>query len=176
VGVDFRQVFSRKRRDELVGEAVAFLSGSYSFIAGQALEARLNDIATGHLMNLAKRGELVKTLPPKAVEELDKLFFLMSLRALNIFTLECQGVALTKAMRGEGSGPPIESVPELASLLEDRIRIISDEEELQKKVLMAVAGGKPKGALAKRLKKKQEELHAATVGIQKAAGIGERIT
>ncbi|MCK4327635.1 MAG: hypothetical protein KAW41_04100 [Candidatus Diapherotrites archaeon] len=175
--MDFRKVFSRKRRDELVAETVEFLNSSYPFIAGNALEGRLNDIAAGHLMNLARREELAGGLSKKALGEMDKLFFLMSLRALNIFTRECQGLALVRAVRGEAlPGPPIESMPELAGLLEERIKIISDEEELQKKMLLAVASGKPRRALSGQLKKKQDELHELTVEIQKVARMGGAVT
>ncbi|MFC2174646.1 hypothetical protein ACFLQ2_02140 [archaeon] len=174
--MELRSAFSKKRRNELVEEAAEFLSLSYPFIAENALGDQLNAIATGHLMNLAKREELVEEMPANVVKEMDRLFFLMSLRALNMFTMECQGLAIMKAMRGETSSPPIESVPELRPLLEERIKIISEEEELQKKVLLASVNGKPGKKLAVELEKKQAELHKATIQVQKASGIAQVIT
>ena len=175
--MDLRKAFSKRRRDELVHETAKFLGESYSFIAENALAGRLNDIAAGHLMNLAGREEIAGGLSEKALAEMDQLFFLMSLRALNIFTLDCQSMALARAVRGEEMGGlPMESVPELASLLEKRVKAIAKEEALQNKVFLAVAAGKPTGGLEPKLKKKQCEVRALAIEIEKASGLKRAIT
>ena len=175
--MDLRKAFSKRRRDELVQETAEFLGESYSFIAENALAGRLNDIAAGHLMNLAGREEIAGGLSKKALAEMDRLFFLMSLRALNIFTLDCQSRALARAMRGDSvGGPPMESVPELNSLLEKRVKAIAEEESLQNKVFLAAAAGKPKGGLGPKLKEKQGEVRALAIEIEKASGLKRAIT
>lgn len=161
----------RQHRDELVEAAVALLAEGYPAIAEGRLERRLHQIATGHMMNVAGRAGLAAAMPKKAARELDRLFFMMGLRALDEFTLESQLVAVNRLVHGGGApGLALETSPELGPLLRRRAAATRKAEAVQAKVVMAFAAGRPAGRLLLQRKSAEAAIRQCTRRMEKIAG------
>ncbi len=173
--MDLQNVLNKKHRNDLVDEAAAVLESGYSFIAEQGLETRMNDIAIGHMMKTSGRTAMILGLTEKTVNEIDKLFVIMGLRALDTFTLHSQSIALAKTMRGENRGG-LETLPELTKLLEKRVKLTTQTEAIQQKIVNATLKKKSVRALTTQRKKKEKELHAIAIEIDRVTSVSTNVS
>jgi len=159
----------------MVKEAAAVLGEGFEYIAANGLQSKLREIALGHIMRMAGRDELLKQLSEKAVGELDYLFSLMAMRALDKFTLAASGKALAMIMRGQARGGP-ETEPELVKLIEKRAKATAVVEAAQLKVVAAAAAKKPFALLKKKRTAAEREVHRLTSGINALSGLSGAVT